>query len=57
MLAFAVTAIDGVPTPQPANEHQIESAIDRLGDPAIAAIAASLDPQDYEGLATATEGN
>ena len=57
MLAFTVTAIDGVPTPQPANEHQIESAIDRLGDPAIAAIAASLDPQDYEGLATATEGN
>ena len=35
MLAFAVSAIDGVPLPQPANEHQIEAAIDRLGDPAL----------------------
>ena len=57
MLAFAVTAIDGVPVPQPANEHQIESAIDRLGDPAIDAIAATLNPEDTEGLATAAEGN
>ena len=57
MLAFAVIAIDGVPSPQPANEHQIEAAIERLGDPAIAAIAASLNPEDTEGLATATEGN
>ena len=57
MLAFSVIAIDGVPSPQPINEHQIEAAIDRLGDPAIAAIAASLSPEDTEGLATATEGN
>ncbi len=57
MLAFAVTAIDGVPSPQPANEHQIEAAIDRLGDAGIAAIAASLAPEDTEGLATATPGN
>ena len=57
MLAFTVTAIDGVPVPQPANEHQIESALDRLGDPAIEAIAASLNPEDTEGLATATPGN
>ena len=57
MLAFAVMAIDGVPIPQPANEHQIESAIDRLGDRAIEAIAASLNPEDVEGLATAAVGN
>ena len=57
MLAFCVIAIDGVPVPQPANEHQIESAIDRLGDAAIAAIGASLNCEDTEGLATAAEGN
>ena len=57
MLAFTVTAIDGVPVPQPSNEHQIESALDRLGDLAIEAIAASLNPEDTEGLATATAGN
>ncbi len=57
MLAFTVTAIDGVPLPQPANEYQIESALDRLGDDAINAIGAALDPADREGLATATPGN
>lgn len=57
MLAFTVIAIDGVPLPQPGNEHQIEAAIDRLGDQAIAAIAASLQPEDTEGLATAAVGN
>ncbi len=57
ILAFAVIAIDGVPVPQPANEQQIESALDRLGDPAIQAIGAALDPADKEGLATAAEGN
>ena len=57
MLAFCVVAIDGVPVPQPSNEHQIEAAIDRLGDAAIAAIGASLQPRDMEGLAVATAGN
>ena len=57
MLAFTVTAIDGVPVPQPANEPQIETLLARLGDEAIDAIGASLDPQDREGLATAAEGN
>jgi len=57
MLAFAVSAIDGVPIPQPTNEHQIEAAIDRLGDPAINAIAATLAAEDTEGLAVATQGN
>jgi hypothetical protein len=31
MLAFTVVAIDGVPIPQPSNEHQIEAAIQRQG--------------------------
>ncbi len=57
MLAFVVSAIDGVPLPQPTNEHQIEVAIGRLGDAAIAAIAAALDPRDTEGLAAAKPGN
>ena len=57
MLAFVVSAIDGVPVPQPTNEQQIESAINRLGDVAIAAIGAALDPSDTEGLATADQGN
>jgi hypothetical protein len=57
MLAFAVTAIDGVPLPHPTNEHQVETAVDRLGDAGIAAIAACLAPEDTEGLATATPGN
>ena len=57
MLAFSVIAIDGVPVPQPTNEYQIESAIERLGDVAIAAVGASLKPEDTEGLATAAAGN
>jgi hypothetical protein len=57
MLAFAVVAIDGVPLPQPSNEHQIEAAIQRLGDDAVNAIGASLRPQDTEGLAVADAGN
>lgn len=43
-LAFAVVAIDGIPVPQPATEAQVEAAIDRLGDVAIHAIGAALNP-------------
>lgn len=57
MLAFVVSAIDGVPLPQPTNEAQIEAAIGRLGDAAISAIAAALNPAEMEGLATAKAGN
>ncbi len=57
MLAFVVDAIDGVPLPQPTNEYQIEAAIGRLGDAAIEAIAAALNPNDVEGLAVAKPGN
>ncbi len=41
-LAFTVLEIDGVPVPVPANEAQIENAIDRLGDEGLAAIAGTL---------------
>lgn len=41
-LAFAVTAIDGIPHPQPTNETQLEAAVERIGDAGIAAIAATL---------------
>ena len=57
MLAFSVIAVDGVPVPQPVNEHQIEAAVERLGNEAIEAIAGSLEPEDTEGLATAAAGN
>ena len=57
MLAFAVIAIDGVPCPQPTNEHQIEAAIERIGDDAIKAIGDSFLPEDKEGLAVAGTGN
>ena len=43
-LACAVTDLDGVPIPPPVNEAQIEALVSRLGDPGIAAIAATLAP-------------
>jgi hypothetical protein len=43
MLAFSVTAIDGVPVPLPGNEAQLEALVQRLGDGGIAAIADALD--------------
>ena len=53
-LAFAVTAIDGIPIPQPTNEAQLESAIERIGDTGIEAIADTLREKDP---ATASPGN
>ncbi len=53
-LAFAVTAIDGIPIPQPTNDPQIEAVIDRLGNEGIDAIGAALTPEEP---ATATAGN
>ena len=44
MLAASVSALDGIPIPQPGNEQQIEALVHRLGDPGIAAIATALDP-------------
>jgi hypothetical protein len=40
-LAFSVLEIDGLPTPPPASEPQIENLIDRLGEEGLAAIADS----------------
>ncbi len=42
ILAASVAAIDDVPVPAPANEAQVEALVARLGDPGIAAVAASL---------------
>lgn len=53
-LAFAVTAIDGVPVPQPTNDPQIEAAIERLGNEGINAIGASLKTEEP---AAANAGN
>ena len=49
MLAFCVTAIDGVPQPSPGSEAQVEALVGRLGDAGLAAVG--------EGLAGATPGN
>lgn len=48
VLASSVTAIDDVPVPAPATEHQIEALVARLGDEGIAAIAAKLASLDAE---------
>lgn len=42
MLACAVTAVDGVPLPFPANEQMIEAAVHRLGDVGIEAVSRAL---------------
>ena len=44
ILAVSVAAIDDIPVPTPANEHQIEALVHRLGDAGIAASATALDP-------------
>ncbi len=44
LLASSVVAIDDVPVPVPATEHQIEAMVSRLGDAGIAAVAAALRP-------------
>jgi hypothetical protein len=45
-LAFAVSAIDGVPVPMPANEQQLEALVGKLGDAGIAAIADAFAAQE-----------
>lgn len=46
MLAFSVTAIDGIPVPAPGNEAQLEALIQKLGDEGIDAVADSLDADE-----------
>ncbi len=49
MLAFCVTAIDGVPQPQPLTEGQLEGLVNRLGGAGLEAVG--------EGMAAAALGN
>ena len=49
MLAMCVTAMDGVPVPQPANEAQLEALVLRLGDAGMLAVGRE--------LADAAQGN
>ncbi len=46
MLAFCVSAIDGVPQPQPVSETQLEGLVNRLGGAGLEAVG--------EGMAAAT---
>ncbi|MCB8874767.1 hypothetical protein [Acidisoma silvae] len=57
MVACAVTAIDGVPVPTPANEYQIESLIQRLGDAGLRAAGAVLDPSPSDDEVREQAGN
>jgi hypothetical protein len=59
VLACSVVAIDDVPVPSPATEHQIEAMVARLGDNGIDAIAAALDGEPGADApdAMATAGN
>jgi len=49
MLAFCVTAIDGVPVPAPSSEAQVEALVVRLGDAGLEAVGG--------GVAAASLGN
>ncbi|WP_241771093.1 hypothetical protein [Acidisphaera rubrifaciens] len=51
LLACSVHAIDDVPVPMPANEHQIEALVARLGDSGIAAAAEALAPDEAVSMA------
>jgi hypothetical protein len=50
VVAFSITAIDGVPVPRPTNEHQIETLITRLGNNGLDAVRTIVerDPTDAE---------
>ena len=49
MLAYCVSAIDGMPVPAPATEGQVEMLVTRLGDAGLEAVG--------EGMAAAVPGN
>ncbi len=49
MLAYCVSAIDGVPIPVPVSEMQVEGLVNRLGDAGLEAVG--------EGMAAAAPGN
>jgi hypothetical protein len=56
-LAFSVVEIDGVPTPSPATEAQIEGLVDRLGEDGLAAIADTIKDQQEIGDPKSNVGN
>jgi hypothetical protein len=43
MLAWSVTAIDGLPIPSPGSEAPLEALVTKLGDDGLDAVAAVLD--------------
>lgn len=45
LLASAVSAIDDVPVPMPADERGIEALVRRLGDAGLAAVATAMRPE------------
>ncbi len=55
LVASSVVAIDDVPVPPPANELQIETMIDRLGDEGVAAVAQALQQSREPGGAELVE--
>lgn len=57
MLACSVTAIDGVPVPQPVTEEQVEGLVHRLGDGGIAAIAQAMEAAEPGTMNRAEQGN
>ena len=57
VVAFAVTAIDGVPVPPPTNEHQIESLIGRLGDAGLDAVRAIVEREPTDAEVREEAGN
>jgi hypothetical protein len=56
ILAYSVTAIDGVPVPAATTEAQIEGLVAKLGDAGLAAAVAILDA-DHEGAPTGVMAN
>jgi len=56
LLACAVSAIDDIPVPMPADERGIEALVQRLGDAGLAAVATMMRPEpDRRELATSAK--
>ena len=57
ILACSVIAIDGVPTPPPVVEAQLEALVAKLGDIGIAAVAEALSNDSQPELGSVALGN
>ena len=55
LLAYVVSAVDGVPVPLPGSEANIEALIQRLGDAGLSAVANWLEQSD--GASVVDAGN